>query len=116
MNFGMPEMLIIFVLALILFGPKKLPEIGRTIGKAVSEFRRATDELKTSLAQEVEMSEDSALKGLKEDFDQIRSDLHGVTDVVTDVKNKGKKLIHSDLDKVTDVVRDVKDVGKKLKG
>jgi sec-independent protein translocase protein TatA len=38
---GFPEMLAIFVIALLLFGPKKLPELGRTLGKAISEFRRA---------------------------------------------------------------------------
>jgi sec-independent protein translocase protein TatA len=45
---GVQEMLAIFVLALLLFGPKKLPELGRMLGKAVSEFRRAKNELKTT--------------------------------------------------------------------
>lgn len=43
---GVPEMFAIFVIALLLFGPKKLPELGRTLGKALSEFRRAKNELK----------------------------------------------------------------------
>lgn len=43
---GLPEMFAIFVVALLLFGPKKLPELGRTLGKALSEFRRAKNELK----------------------------------------------------------------------
>src|SRR5438876_1045489 len=43
---GYPEMIFIFFLALILFGPKKLPELGRTVGKALTEFRRASTELK----------------------------------------------------------------------
>ena len=38
---GVPEMMVIFLLALVLFGPKKLPELGRTLGKALTEFRRA---------------------------------------------------------------------------
>lgn len=46
---GLPEMIAIFVIALILFGPKKLPELGRTLGKALSEFRRAKNELKNTL-------------------------------------------------------------------
>jgi sec-independent protein translocase protein TatA len=45
---GVQEMLAIFVLALLLFGPKKLPELGRMLGKAVSEFRRAKNELKST--------------------------------------------------------------------
>ena len=45
---GMPEMIAIFVIALLLFGPKKLPELGRTMAKAISEFRRASNELKAT--------------------------------------------------------------------
>jgi TatA/E family protein of Tat protein translocase len=50
---GMPEMMFILVLALVLFGPKKLPEIGRTVGKAITEFRRASDELKSTFEREM---------------------------------------------------------------
>jgi TatA/E family protein of Tat protein translocase len=45
---GIPEMVGIFIIALLLFGPKKLPELGRTLGKALSEFRRAKNELKST--------------------------------------------------------------------
>src|SRR5438128_11674923 len=45
---GMQEMIALFVIALLLFGPKKLPELGRTLGKALSEFRRAKNELKST--------------------------------------------------------------------
>jgi sec-independent protein translocase protein TatA len=50
---GVPEMMVIFVLALLLFGPKKLPELGRTIGKAMTEFRRASNELKQTFDREM---------------------------------------------------------------
>ena len=45
---GMQEMIALFVIALLLFGPKKLPELGKTLGKALSEFRRAKNELKAT--------------------------------------------------------------------
>jgi len=48
---GMPELILILALALIVLGPKRLPEIARTLGKGLSEFRRATDELKDELRQ-----------------------------------------------------------------
>lgn len=51
---GVPEMMVIFVLALVLFGPKKLPEIGRTLGKAYTEFRKASAELKSTFTAEME--------------------------------------------------------------
>jgi sec-independent protein translocase protein TatA len=50
---GVPEMIFIFVLALLIFGPKKLPELGRSLGKGLAEFRRASNELKGSLEREM---------------------------------------------------------------
>lgn len=54
---GMPELLIIFVIALLVFGPKELPKIGRTIGKAMAEFRRASDDLREGIQREIELAE-----------------------------------------------------------
>jgi TatA/E family protein of Tat protein translocase len=54
---GMPELLIIFVIALLVFGPKELPKIGRTIGKAMAEFRRASDELRDGIQREIDLAE-----------------------------------------------------------
>ena len=65
-NLGMPELIMIMVLALLLFGPKKLPEIGRTVGKALGEFKRASNDLKRSI--EDEMSQ------VKEGLDPMSSD------------------------------------------
>ncbi len=51
---GMPELILIFVVALLVFGPKKLPEIGRSIGKGLAEFKKASDDLKKTIEQEIE--------------------------------------------------------------
>ena len=56
-NIGLPEMLFIFVVALLVFGPKKLPELGRALGKGISEFRRASTELRSSLEHEIQSIE-----------------------------------------------------------
>jgi len=53
-NLGMPELIFIFVLALLIFGPKKLPEIGKQLGKGIGEFKRASNDLKRSIEEEVE--------------------------------------------------------------
>jgi sec-independent protein translocase protein TatA len=50
---GFPELIIIFVVALIVFGPRKLPELGRSLGKGLSEFKRASNELRTTLDDEI---------------------------------------------------------------
>jgi sec-independent protein translocase protein TatA len=56
-SLGVSEILLIMVVALIIFGPRKLPEIGRTIGKALAEFRKATDDLKSTIEREVRIDE-----------------------------------------------------------
>ena len=52
-SLGVPEMIFIFVLALVIFGPKKLPEIGRQIGRALNEFKRASNEFKAQIESEI---------------------------------------------------------------
>ena len=52
-SLGVPELIIIFVVALIVFGPKKLPELGKSLGKGLAEFRRASNELKSTIEEEV---------------------------------------------------------------
>lgn len=57
-SIGGPELVLILVVALLIFGPRKLPELGKTLGKGLAEFRRAANELKDSL--EVEVARDAA--------------------------------------------------------
>ncbi|MFY9726510.1 MAG: twin-arginine translocase TatA/TatE family subunit [Bryobacteraceae bacterium] len=71
---GTQEMIFIFLLALILFGPKKLPEIGRTVGKALTEFRRASNELKATFDREMKNLE--AETGVKEVVNQYQYDTY----------------------------------------
>ena len=61
-SLGIPELIAIFIVVLIVFGPRKLPEIGRTLGKALGEFRKATDDFKNTIEREVRLEE---LKGIK---------------------------------------------------
>jgi len=52
-SIGGPELLLIFVVALLIFGPRKLPELGKSLGKGLAEFRRAANDLRDSLETEV---------------------------------------------------------------
>jgi len=71
-NIGISELLIIFLIALLVFGPKKLPQLGKAIGKALAEFKRASNEVQRSLTEldkeieneiERKSSEDNKLQG-----------------------------------------------------
>ena len=54
---GMPELIVIMVLALIIFGPRKLPELGRSLGRSLNEFKKASNELKHTLDEEIRVEE-----------------------------------------------------------
>ncbi len=56
-SIGMPEMIIILVIALIIFGPRKLPELGRSLGKSINEFKKASNELRSTLEDEIRVEE-----------------------------------------------------------
>ena len=54
-SIGMPELIVIFVIALVVFGPRKLPELGHSLGRAIAEFKRATNELQNTFEEEVRL-------------------------------------------------------------
>ena len=77
---GMQEMVVIFLVALVLFGPKKLPELGKTIAKAITEFRRAQSDLKATFEREMQALEKET-ESLKEVARQATVDLTNYPDV-----------------------------------
>ncbi|OLP17572.1 Sec-independent protein translocase TatA [Leptolyngbya sp. 'hensonii'] len=67
---GLPEMMVIFVLALLIFGPKKLPEIGRSLGKALRGFQDASEEFKSEFKREAEKLEQVVSKPMEATLEQ----------------------------------------------
>jgi len=64
-SLGVPELMLIFAVALILFGPRKLPQIGKTFGRALGEFRRASNDFKRTIEEEVAVDE---IRGVERDL------------------------------------------------
>ena len=72
---GMPEMLVILALALIVIGPKKLPDLAKSLGRAMREFKKATSEFKETIQLESELSD------VKETFNGISDEVKGAVDL-----------------------------------
>ena len=113
-NIGLPEMMLIMAIALIVFGPKKLPEIGRSIGKAIREFKKSTEEIKDRFEEQIKMDD---LKDIRSDFKDIKSNLSdisplkGFQDGLNDIKSN-----LDDLNPLKGLKDGVKDIQKDLSG
>jgi len=79
---GMPEMMMIFVVALILFGPRQMPQIGKSIGKALGEFRRASNEFKRTIEDEVAGEDLVELKKGLEEVQDVGREITSIKDSV----------------------------------
>lgn len=84
-SLGFPELMVIFIIALLIFGPKRLPDIGRSIGKALGEFRRATNELKNTLEEEVRVEEQ------KKELTELQSEITLAMPEGTPLARNGKR-------------------------
>lgn len=75
-NIGFPEMVMIFVVALLVFGPKRLPELGRSLGRGLSEFRRASSDLKNSIEREIDAAEiEQSIAETKKATEKVKSEM-----------------------------------------
>jgi sec-independent protein translocase protein TatA len=82
---GPTELILIFVIALLVFGPKKLPEIGRSVGKALREFKKTSEEIKSRIEEEIDASE---IKDIRKDIQSGVNDIKSGVRSFTDDINK----------------------------
>jgi len=88
---GFPELMIIFLIALLVFGPKKLPELGKSLGKGLKEFRRATDDLKSTWQEQmkdVERSVEEVKSTVNEAANEIKPELDFKSQLTTPASTK----------------------------
>lgn len=76
---GMPELILIFLVALLVFGPRKLPELGKSLGRGLAEFKRASDDLKRTIEDEIEQG--------KHQVSEVRDEVASVKERVGELRN-----------------------------
>lgn len=81
-DIGMPELIVIFIVALLVFGPKKLPELGRTLGKGLGELKKAFQDVK----EQVETEFEDTTSEIRKSFSDVKKQIE------TDVKETGKSI------------------------
>ena len=89
-SIGTQEIIIIFIIALIVFGPRKLPELGKTIGKGLAEFKKASNELRQTWEDEVKLDKEKVALN-----NAISENTGGLTGIVDEVKNELSELAGS---------------------
>ncbi|MBW2334665.1 MAG: twin-arginine translocase TatA/TatE family subunit [Deltaproteobacteria bacterium] len=92
---GMPELIIIFVIALIIIGPKKLPDLARALGKGMAEFRKATNEIKSNL----DMGDE--LKGIEEELTDSVSGMIHEAEIEAETEEKDDTTVEPDKEEST---------------
>ena len=113
-SLGMQEIIVIFVIALIVFGPRKLPELGKSLGRGLAEFKRASNELKATWEEEVRLDKekeefkkatdelkkswDEEIYKEKEEFKEVSDDLKKTIEEEkpSDTEKEPKSEIYSD--------------------
>jgi sec-independent protein translocase protein TatA len=100
--FGFQEIIFIFIAALLIFGPKKLPEIGKTIGKGMREFKKATDDLKSNWEDHIRDPE-SPVHDLKEAIHEVKADLEASTNEITADLQADVHAIKTEVEAATDL-------------
>ncbi len=93
---GMQELIIIFVIALIVFGPRKLPQLGKSLGRSIAEFKRASNELRSTLEQEIRVEETR-----KEIMDPIETISNEAKAAVKNATSLAEADLNADVDSAT---------------
>ncbi len=79
-SIGFPEIIMIFIVALLLFGPKKLPEIAKMLGNTIREFRRTVNDAKSAIEEEIEKADITAdFKNMNKDLKDMSQDMKSIT-------------------------------------
>ena len=87
-SIGMPELIIILVIALIIFGPRKLPELGKSLGRSLSEFKKASTDLQNTLEQEIKIEEQKEAESkIKSKFEPTTTFGSEVTSASSEIDN-----------------------------
>jgi len=103
---GMPELILILAIALVVIGPKKLPDLAKSLGRAMREFKRATSEFKESMEIDTELNE---LKDAKKTFDDLSDEVKESIDSA-----KGFDSFNDNVKETNDVAQEIEEKNSTL--
>jgi sec-independent protein translocase protein TatA len=91
-SIGIPEIILIFVVVLLLFGPNKLPDFAKNFGKAVREFRKTLNEAKSTIEQEIDKADISRdIKEVNQDIQEVNQDIQKIARMDIEDDNQPKQ-------------------------
>jgi sec-independent protein translocase protein TatA len=96
-SLGMQEIIVIFILALIIFGPRKLPELGKSLGKGLAEFKKASNELKQTWEEEVRLDKEK----------------EAVSSILKETSNQTSEIIKEASNQTSEIFKDDSSAGSK---
>lgn len=106
-SIGFPELVLIFIVVLLVFGPKKLPEFAKFMGKAMREFRKTVNEARSTIEEEIEKADISG--EIKGEIKEIEHDIREMTDMKKAIEDTG---IGQDFKALEEDFKEMKDIAK----
>lgn len=105
-DIGMPELIVIFIVALLVFGPKKLPELGRTIGKGLGELKRALQDVKEQVETEFEEATFDIRETVKDTKKQLELDVKQAEKTIDKTLRDVQKEVESETEGLSKTLED----------
>jgi TatA/E family protein of Tat protein translocase len=109
---GMPELIVIFAVALIVFGPKKLPELGRSLGKGLAELKKAMQDVKDSVEEEFKDSTSDIRGAVNDVKKQIQTEVKNVSKTVGNTVQEAQEQVRKESQGVQKAIEDASKIEK----
>jgi len=109
-DIGMPELIVIFIVALLVIGPKKLPELARTLGKGMGELKKALQDVKESVEEEFEETTSDIRETVADVKKQIETEVKDTGKMIKDTAKEVKEQVETESEEINKTLNTIADV------